>query len=73
MVVLYVIGGMILGIVLMKILNRESGVYGVIDIEEESGLCRFRIEDYGLVDKKVKKAIFIINHDVKISRDEQGL
>lgn len=73
MEVLYVIGGVVLGIILTKMFNRLTTIYGVIDVEEESGLCRFRINDYGLVDKKVKKATFVVNHDVYISRDEQGL
>ena len=71
--ILLVIGGVFLGIVLTKIFNREPTAYGVIDVEEESGLCRFRINDDKLIDKRVKKATFIVNHDAIISRDEQSL
>ena len=73
MEILLVIGGVILGIVLTKLFKRNNTIYGTIDVEEYSGLCRFRINDAGLVDRKVKKATFLVNHDVNISRDEQSL
>ena len=73
MAILLIAGGVLLGVILTKIFSRRSAAYGVIDVEEETGLCRFRINDDRLVDKRVKKATFIVNHDVYISRDEQGL
>lgn len=73
MEILWVIGGVILGIIITKIIDRKSVEYGVIDVEEETGLCRFRISDNRLVDKRVKRAVFSVNHNVYISRDEQGL
>lgn len=73
MEILLVIGGVILGIVISNLFKGGNTIYGTIDVEEESGLCRFRIDDDKLVDRRVKKATFIVNHDVYISRDEQGL
>ena len=73
MEILLVLVGVIIGIVLTKLFKRDNTIYGTIDVEEESGLCRFRINDGGLIDRKVKKATFLINHDAIISRDEQGL
>lgn len=82
--VLFFLLGVIAGTVTLKLfsrkdkihgmINTKDKIYGTIDIEESSGLCRFRIsDDQGLTDPKTKQAIFVVNHNARISRDEQPL
>ena len=67
--------GFIIGVTCSLIFKPKDNtkIYGQIDVEESSGLCRIRIADDGLMDPKVKQAIFEVKHDALISRDEQGL
>lgn len=67
--------GFISGLIISFIFKRKdkSKIYGQIDVEETSGLCRVRIGDDGLMDPNVKEAIFKVNHNSLISRNEQGL
>ena len=67
------IGGIILGIVISKILRDREKIHGIIHVDHDTEQCIFSITNYELLDHKKKTAIFIINHDAKISRDEQGL
>ena len=67
------IGGMILGVLLITILALKDKTHGYIDVDHETQQCRFHITSADLSDRRTKKAIFKINHDVKISREEQSL
>lgn len=72
--VLFFLLGVIAGTVTLKLFSRKDKIYGTIDVEESSGLCRFRISnDQGLTNPKTKQAIFVVNHNATISRDEQPL
>ena len=71
---LFLIGGMIIGIVFtLLVTKRESKIYGIVDIDHNSGLCRFHITSSELSDRRNTKAIFRINHNAAISREEQSL
>jgi len=53
--------------------KRIKEVHGMIDIDQITRLCRFRITSDKLANPRKKYAIFKINHDAEISRDEQFL
>lgn len=73
MEVLYFVGGIILGVVFMKILSSRERIHGLIHIDHETEQCIFSITSEELSDRKKKIAVFVINHDAKISREKQSL
>ena len=74
---LYIAGGAVLGAIigsiLEKIFMKNTKTHGVIEVDHNTEMCKVRITSSDLSDRKTKKAIFVVNHDVKISRDEQSL
>lgn len=73
MEVLYFVGGIILGVVFMKILSSRERIHGLIHIDHETEQCIFSITSEELSNRKKKIAVFVINHDAKISREKQSL
>lgn len=71
--VLLPIGGAIIGIIASKWLENHTKTHGVIDVDHNTEQCTFRITSTELSDRKTKKAVFVINHDARISREEQSL
>ena len=71
--------GVIVGIVTTRIHFGKRHIYGFIDVDEKTGQCRFHISREELGNKKNRRAIFYINHGVNIpmmdedSRDELPL
>lgn len=66
--------GLILGAVIILIIDhRDKKIYGVIDIDHNTELCKFHISSDELGNRRNTKAIFIINHEASISREEQSL
>ena len=65
--------GFTIGFIFCLIFKRREYVYGQVDIDSITGLCRFRISSDKIADPRKKHAIFKINHNVDISRDEQWL
>lgn len=64
----------ILGFTISFIFKQKNKIYGTIDIEDETGLCRFRIDKTNnLTEPTIKYAVFKVNHNINISRDEQVL
>ncbi len=70
---LYFIGGLIVGILIMTIINIRKTIYGIIDVDTKTGMCGVRISSSELANPKYKKVMFKINHDADISREEQSL
>lgn len=70
---IFLAGGVIGGFVLAKITGRHSKIYGVIDVDHQNELCKVHITSAELSDRRSKKAVFKINHDVVLSREEQIL
>lgn len=74
----YVIG-VICGIIIMFIINRKKKIYGIIDVDKKTGLCRIHISSNDLGDSTVKHVLFVVNHDAELkseiddSRDEPFL
>lgn len=71
--VLVALGGAIIGILFITFLALHGKTHGVIDVDHNTEQCRFRITSAELSDRRTKKAIFKVNHDAKISREEQIL
>lgn len=62
--------GFILGIEKKKNEDRNQKVTGVVQIDHQTGLCRFFITDTTLSDPKCKKIIFSVEHDAKITEQD---
>ena len=73
MTFLIFIGGVILGIIGTLIYKSRERIHGVIHVDHENEQCAFSLTSTELLDNKKKIAVFYINHDAKLSREEQGL
>lgn len=70
---LYFIGGLLLGIIIMKIHSARERIHGVIHVDHETEQCKVYLASEELSNKKKKIATFVINHNAKISRGKQSL
>lgn len=70
---IFLIGGMLLGIVIMRIYYSRERIHGIIHVDHETEQCIFNITSKELSNHKKKIAVFIINHDAEISRKKQSL
>lgn len=70
---IFFIAGVILGIIFMQILKSRERIHGIVHVDHNTEQCIFSITSDQLSNRKKKIAVFIINHDAKISRDEQSL
>ena len=73
MEILLFVGGVISGIIFALIYKSRERIHGIVHIDHETEQCIFSLTSTQLSDRKKKIAVFLINHDAKISRDEQGL
>lgn len=73
MEILIFIGGVISGIVFTLIYKSKERIHGIVHIDHETEQCIFSLTSTQLSDRKKKIAVFLINHDAEISRDEQSL
>lgn len=48
-------------------------IKGIIDIDHDNNAYKIRMISKDVVDKKKMKAMFLVNHDATISREEQTL
>ena len=67
---LFFILGIIMGMIILKIITNSITVTGVVQIDHETGLCRFTITNETLSNPKCQKAIFDVQHDAKISDED---
>lgn len=65
--------GFALGCITVLLINSRCKIYGVIEVDHNTEQCRFRISSDELSNRRSKKAVFEIKHDVEVSREEQGL
>ncbi len=70
---IFLAGGVIGGFILSKLIRRHSKICGVIDVDHRTEMCKVRITSADLSNRKSKTAVFKINHDAIISREEQTL
>lgn len=66
-------GGVLLGIFGTLIYKTRERIHGVIHIDHETDQCIFNITSEEVSKRNKKIAVFYINHDANISREEQGL
>lgn len=66
---LFLIGGFVLGIIITTIFKRKDVIFGFIDVDQNTGLCRVHISSDELANTKNKKVVFTINHNVDISQE----
>ena len=72
-ILFYITLGTIIGAILEAVIDCKEKIYGFIDVDQHTGMCKIRISSEEIANRKNKKAIFIINHDANISRDKQSL
>lgn len=65
--------GIIAGISAKKIYESRYITSGYIAVDHVTELCKVHISSEKLSNKNIKKVIFTVKHDCKISRDDQGL
>lgn len=71
--ILIFLAGVVLGIIGSLIYRNRERIHGVIHIDHNTEQCVFNITSTDLSDRSKKIAVFMINHDAEISREEQGL
>lgn len=77
---LFLIIGGIFGFIISIIINQKKNIiYGYIDVDSKSGLCKVHISSDQLENPKVKHVLFTVNHNISLKlddidpRDEQPL
>lgn len=65
--------GITLGIIATLWVRKNERIHGVVDVDHSTEQCVFHITSDQLANRKKKIAVFYINHDATISREEQGL
>lgn len=73
MELIFTTGGMIVGFIVGRIIERRNKIHGIVEVDHNTQQCIFRITSEELSNRKAKKVIFAINHDAEISREEQVL
>ena len=70
---IFLIVGIVIGVAVTMIFNNSTKAYGFIEIDHEKQLCNVVVSSEELSNRKKKKAMLKIIHDVEISQDIQGL
>jgi hypothetical protein len=73
MELIFLIGGFILGTITSLIFRARERIHGIVHVDHETEQCAFTITSDQLSNKKKKIAVFVINHNAQLSREEQGL
>lgn len=71
---IFFLGGVIVGVSLsicIKVTCKHHG--GIIDIDHDNNNYKIRMISKKVVDERINRAEFYINHDATISREEQIL
>ena len=66
---LFFVGGLLIGILAMKFVQKRERIHGVIDVDHNTEQCTFHITSMEMSDRKKKVVVFYINHDAKISQE----
>lgn len=70
---IFFVGGIIVGILFMVLKQKNEIIHGVVHVDHETKNCIFSITSDQLADRSKKTAVFVINHNAEISREEQTL
>ena len=73
MEVLIFLGGVILGVIFTLIFKSRERIHGVVHVDHKTEQCIFSVTSDQLSKRDKKIAVFYINHNAEISREEQGL
>ena len=71
--IFFAVGGFLGGFIWAAIKDWLHETVGVIEVDHQTEQCKIRITSNDLSNRKIKKAVFKVNHDAKISREEHGL
>lgn len=66
---IFFIGGLLLGLIIMKIINKKERIHGIVDVDHNTEQCIFHITSDEMTNRKKKIVVFYINHDANISQD----
>ncbi len=68
---LFLVFGLFLGAIISKIFTKKKKkIYGHIDVDEKTGLCRVHISSDQLGDHRTKYAIFEVYHNATLNLDD---
>ncbi len=70
MYIILLVVGILIGIRIRSVMNRNERVVGVVQIDHETGLCRFLITKEQLSDLKCNKVLFTVEHNAVITDDD---
>ena len=70
---IFFLGGALVGMSFGMDFKMRKHHGGIIDIDHDNNTYKIRMISKKLVDEKINKAEFYINHDATISREEQVL
>lgn len=62
--------GILFGVIFKSAMENKEKVTGVVQIDHNSGLCRFKITNEELSNPKCKKVQFIVDHNATITEDD---
>ena len=65
---IFLLGGVILGIIITLIYRSRERIHGVIHIDHDTEQCTFEITSDQLTKRGNKIAVFYIDHNAQISR-----
>lgn len=67
------LGGVIIGIIAMYVYTRKERIHGIIHLDHKTQQCLINITSDELSNPKKKIAVFVIDHEAELSREEQTL
>lgn len=76
MIIIWILGiilSFIIGCIFQIIWNLRYYGYGTIDVDPQTQQVRVHLNSNDLGNKRIKKVIFRVNHDVSITREEHTL
>lgn len=70
---IFFLGGIVLGVIFTLIFKSRERIHGIVHVDHDTEQCTFSITSDQLSKRDKKIAVFYINHNAKISREEQSL
>lgn len=70
---IFLLGGVLLGVILTLIYKSRERIHGVVHVDHNTKQTVFEITSGQLTKCNKKIAVFYIDHNAQISREEQGL
>ena len=70
---IFLLGGVVLGIIFTLIFKSRERIHGIVHVDHKTEQCIFSITSNQLSNRDKKIAVFMINHNAEISREEQSL